>query len=243
MGLVQKKMLEVIDLHTNYGSIEALKGINLEVYENEIVTLIGSNGAGKSTTLSSITGIVPSASGQILFEGTDITKMKASDITKLGIGVSPEGREVFGGLSVQENLKIGAYTRKDKKEIAESFEMVYDLFPRLAERKKQSAGTLSGGEQQMLAIGRALMSKPKLLLLDEPSMGLAPNLVDLIFELIVRINKAGTTILLIEQNANMALQIADRGYVLETGKVTLSDDAKVLQANDDVRKAYLGSAE
>ncbi|MCI8274446.1 MAG: ABC transporter ATP-binding protein [Lachnospiraceae bacterium] len=236
-------MLEVIDLHTNYGSIEALKGINLEVYENEIVTLIGSNGAGKSTTLSSITGIVPSASGQILFEGTDITKMKASDITKLGIGVSPEGREVFGGLSVQENLKIGAYTRKDKKEIAESFEMVYDLFPRLAERKKQSAGTLSGGEQQMLAIGRALMSKPKLLLLDEPSMGLAPNLVDLIFELIVRINKAGTTILLIEQNANMALQIADRGYVLETGKVTLSDDAKVLQANDDVRKAYLGSAE
>ncbi len=240
---MQKKMLEVIDLHTNYGSIEALKGINLEVYENEIVTLIGSNGAGKSTTLSSITGIVPSASGQILFEGTDITKMKASDITKLGIGVSPEGREVFGGLSVQENLKIGAYTRKDKKEIAESFEMVYDLFPRLAERKKQSAGTLSGGEQQMLAIGRALMSKPKLLLLDEPSMGLAPNLVDLIFELIVRINKAGTTILLIEQNANMALQIADRGYVLETGKVTLSDDAKVLQANDDVRKAYLGSAE
>ena len=240
---MQKKMLEVIDLHTNYGSIEALKGINLEVYEDEIVTLIGSNGAGKSTTLSSITGIVPSASGQILFEGTDITKMKASDITKLGIGVSPEGREVFGGLSVQENLKIGAYTRKDKKEIAESFEMVYDLFPRLAERKKQSAGTLSGGEQQMLAIGRALMSKPKLLLLDEPSMGLAPNLVDLIFELIVRINKAGTTILLIEQNANMALQIADRGYVLETGKVTLSDDAKVLQANDDVQKAYLGSAE
>lgn len=240
---MKNKMLEVIDLHTNYGSIEALKGINLEVYENEIVTLIGSNGAGKSTTVSSITGIVPSASGQILFEGRDISKMKASDITKLGIGVSPEGREVFGGLSVQDNLKIGAYTRKDKKEIADSFTMVYDLFPRLAERKKQPAGTLSGGEQQMLAIGRALMSKPKLLLLDEPSMGLAPNLVEMIFELIVRINKAGTTILLIEQNANMALQIADRGYVLETGKVTLSDDAKVLQANDDVRKAYLGSAE
>ena len=240
---MKNKMLEVIDLHTNYGSIEALKGISLEVYENEIVTLIGSNGAGKSTTVSSITGIVPSASGQILFEGKDITKMKASDITKLGIGVSPEGREVFGGLSVQDNLKIGAYTRKNKKEIAESFAMVYDLFPRLAERKRQSAGTLSGGEQQMLAIGRALMSKPKLLLLDEPSMGLAPNLVELIFELIVRINKAGTTILLIEQNANMALQIADRGYVLETGKVTLSDDAKALQANDDVRKAYLGSAE
>lgn len=240
---MQKKMLEVKDLHTNYGSIQALKGINLEVYEGEIVTLIGSNGAGKSTTLSSITGIVPAASGSIVFEGTDITKMKPSDITKLGIGVSPEGREVFGGLSVQDNLKIGAYTRKNKKEIEESFEMVYDLFPRLKERKKQSAGTLSGGEQQMLAIGRALMSKPKLLLLDEPSMGLAPNLVELIFELIVKINKAGTTILLIEQNANMALQIADRGYVLETGKVTMTDDAKKLQADDNVRKAYLGSAE
>ncbi len=240
---MQKKMLEIKDLHTNYGSIEALKGISLEVYEGEIVTLIGSNGAGKSTTVSSITGIVPAASGSIVFEGTDITKMKASDITKLGIGVSPEGREVFGGLSVQDNLKIGAYTRKDKKEIEESFESVYELFPRLRERKKQAAGTLSGGEQQMLAIGRALMSKPKLLLLDEPSMGLAPNLVELIFELIVRINKAGTTILLIEQNANMALQIADRGYVLETGKVILSDEAAKLQENDAVRKAYLGSAE
>lgn len=239
---MQNKILEIKDLNTYYGSIHALKGINLEVYEGEIVTLIGSNGAGKSTTLSSITGIVPAASGTITFDGTDITKMKPSDITKLGIGVSPEGREVFGGLSVHENLRIGAYTRKDKKEIAESFARVYKLFPRLEERKKQSAGTLSGGEQQMLAIGRAMMSKPKLLLLDEPSMGLAPNLVEMIFDLIVTINQGGTTILLIEQNANMALQIADRGYVLETGKVTLSDEAKKLQVNDEVRKAYLGSA-
>ena len=203
--------------------------IDLDVYEGELVTLIGSNGAGKSTTLGSITGIVPASKGTILFDGTDITKKKPSDITKLGIGVSPEGREVFGGLSVEENLRIGAYTRKDAKEIAASFAEVYELFPRLAERKKQSAGTLSGGEQQ------------KLLLLDEPSMGLAPNLVDLIFELILKINKRGTTVLLIEQNANMALQIADRGYVLETGRVTMTDEAKKLQANDDVRKAYLGS--
>lgn len=237
-----KKILEIKDLNTRYGSIHALKGINLEVCEGEIVTLIGSNGAGKSTTLGSITGIVPGYSGKILFEDRDITKMKPSDITRLGIGVSPEGREVFGGLSVEENLRIGAHTRKDKTEVVRSFQEVYELFPRLQERKKQSAGTLSGGEQQMLAIGRALMSKPRLLLLDEPSMGLAPNLVEQIFELIVAINKKGTTILLIEQNANMALQIASRGYVLETGRVTLSDDAKKLQANDAVRKAYLGSA-
>lgn len=237
----KKKMLEIKDLHTYYGSIHALKGISLEVNENEIVTLIGSNGAGKSTTLSSITGIVPAATGSIIFEGKEISKMKPSDITKLGIGVSPEGREVFGGLSVEDNLRIGAYTRKDKKEIADLYQEVYELFPRLAERKKQSAGTLSGGEQQMLAIGRAMMSRPKLLLLDEPSMGLAPNLVELIFELIQKINKRGTTVLLIEQNANMALQIADRGYVLETGNVTMTDDANKLLANDDVRKAYLGS--
>lgn len=238
---MQKKMLEIKDLHTYYGSIHALKGIDLEVYDGEIVTLVGSNGAGKSTTLSSITGIVPSSRGSILFNGTDITKMKPSDITKLGIGVSPEGREVFGGLSVEDNLRIGAYTRKSKQERLDSYQEVYGLFPRLAERRKQAAGTLSGGEQQMLAIGRAMMSKPQLLLLDEPSMGLAPNLVEMIFELILTINKRGTTILLIEQNANMALHIADRGYVLETGKVTLSDDAEKLQANDDVRKAYLGS--
>lgn len=238
----KQKILEIKDLHTYYGSIHALKGINLEVYDGEIVTLIGSNGAGKSTTLGSITGIVPASQGTITFQGKDITKMKPSDIAKLGIGVSPEGREVFGGLSVEENLRIGAYTRKDAKEIADSFKEVYELFPRLEERKKQSAGTLSGGEQQMLAIGRAMMSKPKLLLLDEPSMGLAPNLVDMIFELVLKINKKGIPILLIEQNANMALQIADRGYVLETGRVTMTDDARKLQANDDVRKAYLGSA-
>lgn len=239
--MMQKKILEIKDLHTYYGSIHALKGINLEVHEGEIVTLVGSNGAGKSTTLSSITGIVPASRGHIIFNDLEITKMRPSDITKLGIGVSPEGREVFGGLSVEDNLKIGAYTRKDKQEIQKSYQEVYELFPRLAERKRQMAGTLSGGEQQMLAIGRAMMSRPRLLLLDEPSMGLAPNLVEMIFELIQTINKRGTTILLIEQNANMALQIADRGYVLETGKVTLSDDAKVLQANDEVRKAYLGS--
>lgn len=237
-----KKILEIKDIHTYYGSIHALKGISLEVCEGEIVTLIGSNGAGKSTTVSSITGISPVTSGSIQFEGQEITKMKTSDITKLGIGVSPEGREVFGGLSVQENLQIGAYTRCSKQEVADSYEEVYHLFPRLKERKKQSAGTLSGGEQQMLAIGRALMSKPKLLLLDEPSMGLAPNLVEMIFQLIQQINQKGVTILLIEQNANMALQVADRGYVLETGRVTLSDFAKALQVNDDVRKAYLGTA-
>lgn len=238
---MQKKILEIKDLHTYYGSIHALKGINLEVYEGEIVTLVGSNGAGKSTTLSSITGIVPASQGNIIFNGSEITKMRPSDITKLGIGASPEGREVFGGLSVEDNLRIGAYTRKNKQETQDSYQEVYELFPRLAERKKQMAGTLSGGEQQMLAIGRAMMSRPRLLLLDEPSMGLAPNLVEMIFELIQTINQRGTTILLIEQNANMALQIADRGYVLETGKVTLSDNAKVLQANDEVRKAYLGS--
>lgn len=237
-----KKILEIKDIHTYYGSIHALKGISLEVCEGEIVTLIGSNGAGKSTTVSSITGISPVTSGSIQFEGQEITKMKTSDITKLGIGVSPEGREVFGGLSVQENLQIGAYTRSSKQEVANSYEEVYHLFPRLKERKKQSAGTLSGGEQQMLAIGRALMSKPKLLLLDEPSMGLAPNLVEMIFRLIQQINQKGVTILLIEQNANMALQVASRGYVLETGRVTLSDSAKALQVNDDVRKAYLGTA-
>lgn len=233
-------LLEVKDIYTCYGSIQALKGISLEVHEGEIVTLIGSNGAGKSTTLSSVTGITPISQGQILFGGKDISHTKPSDITKLGIAVSPEGREVFGGLTVHENLRVGAYTVKDKKKIEEAYERVYTLFPRLAERKKQLAKTMSGGEQQMLAIGRALMSEPKMILLDEPSMGLSPNLVDLIFELIVRIHQNGTTVLLIEQNANMALSIADRGYVLETGKVTLSGDAKELLANDNVRKAYLG---
>ncbi len=239
---MKNKMLEVRDIQTYYGNIHALKGVSLDVYEGEIVTLIGSNGAGKSTTVSSITGSVPAKSGSILFYGTDITAMKPSLITKLGISVSPEGRGVFAGLSVEENLRIGAYTRTDKAEIKNSFEEVYELFPRLRDRKKQMSGTLSGGEQQMLAIGRALMTKPKLLLLDEPSMGLAPNLVEDIFRLISAINTKGTTVLLIEQNANMALQIANRGYVLETGRVILTDDAKVLQKDDSVRKAYLGMA-
>lgn len=240
MSNMSKPLLEVKDIYTNYGSIQALKGISLEVYEGEIVTLIGSNGAGKSTTLGSVTGITPVASGQILFDGKDITHTKPSDITKLGIAVSPEGREVFGGLTVHENLRVGAYIVKDKKQIETSYQEVYSLFPRLAERKKQLAKTMSGGEQQMLAIARAMMSRPKMILLDEPSMGLSPNLVDMIFELIVKINQRGTTVLLIEQNANMALSIANRGYVLETGKVTLSGDAKELLANDNVRKAYLG---
>ena len=211
-------ILEVKNIFTNYGSIQALKGISLEVYPGEIVTLIGSNGAGKSTTLGSITDITPVSSGQIVFNGTDITKYKPSDITKLGIAVSPEGREVFGGLSVQENLRIGAYTVKDKKQIEASYQQVYELF-------------------------RAMMSQPKLLLLDEPSMGLSPNLVEVIFELIERIHKSGTTVLLIEQNANMALSIANRGYVLESGRISLTGKARDLLRNDDVRRAYLGSAE
>ncbi len=233
-------ILQVQDVHTYYGHIHALKGISMDIRQGEIVTLLGSNGAGKSTTLSSIAGIVHPAKGTILLEGTDITRMKCSEITKRGIGISPEGREVFPRLTVAENLLAGAYTRRDKKEIAGSLEEVYALFPRLKERTKQMAGTLSGGEQQMLAIGRALMCKPKLLLLDEPSLGLAPNLVELIFELIVRINKTGITILLIEQNANMALQIADQGFVLETGTITLSGEARQLRTNDAIRRAYLG---
>ena len=224
-------ILQVQDVHTYYGHIHALKGISMDIRQGEIVTLLGSNGAGKSTTLSSIAGIVHPAKGTILLEGTDITRMKCSEITKRGIGISPEGREVFPRLTVAENLLAGAYTRRDKKEIAGSLEEVYALFPRLKERRKQVAGTLSGGEQQMLAIGRALMCKPRLLLLDEPSLGLAPNLVELIFELIVRINKTGITILLIEQNANMALQIADQGFVLETGTITLSGEARQLRTD------------
>ncbi len=233
-------ILQVQDVHTYYGHIHALKGISMDIRQGEVATLLGSNGAGKSTTLSSIAGIVHPAKGTILLEGTDITRMKCSEITKRGIGISPEGREVFPRLTVAENLLAGAYTRRDKKEIAGSLEEVYALFPRLKERTKQMAGTLSGGEQQMLAIGRALMCKPKLLLLDEPSLGLAPNLVELIFELIVRINKTGITILLIEQNANMALQIADQGFVLETGTITLSGEARQLRTNDAIRRAYLG---
>jgi len=233
-------MLKINDLHVFYGPIHALKGISLEVKEKEIVTLIGSNGAGKSTTLSAITGLVKSFAGSIVFNDVDITNMSPHKIVKMGISLSPEGREVFPALTVEENLMLGAYTRKNKREIDESFERVYDLFPRLKERTKQAAGTLSGGEQQMLAIGRALMSQPKLLLLDEPSMGLAPNLVAMIFDLIESINKQGTTILLIEQNANMAFSVAHRAYVLETGRIVISGSARELEGDDRVRNAYLG---
>lgn len=236
-------MLVIKGLNTYYGNIHALKGIDLEIKEGEIVTLLGNNGAGKTTTLSTITGLVKAASGEVNFKGHNITNWNPSEIVKLGISLSPEGREVFPKLSVEENLELGAYTRKDKKEIKESYDRVYDLFPRLCERKKQLAGTLSGGEQQMLAIGRALMSKPELLLLDEPSLGLAPNLVLMIFELIKSINKQGVTILLVEQNASMALSIAHRGYVLETGKIIMEGKADMLRDNDEVKKAYLGNIE
>lgn len=233
-------ILQLKDVHTYYGHIHALKGITMNIQRGQIVTLLGSNGAGKSTTLSTIAGIIHPTQGSVILNGTDITRMKCSEITKRGIGISPEGREVFPKLTVEENLRAGAYTRRDKKEIMQSMEEAYDLFPRLKERYKQMAGTLSGGEQQMLAIGRALMCKPELLLLDEPSLGLAPNLVEQIFALIQRINKSGITILLIEQNANMALQIADQGFVLETGTITVSGEAKRLRADDAIRKAYLG---
>jgi len=235
-------MLKIKGLNTYYGSIHALKGIDLFVERGEIVTLIGSNGAGKSTTLNSVTGLVKASSGSIEYEGESIADASPYEIVKKGISLSPEGREVFPALTVAQNLALGAFSRTDKKEIAASLEWVYELFPRLRERFRQTAGTLSGGEQQMLTIGRSLMSKPRLLLLDEPSLGLAPNIVQQIFELVRTINAQGITILLVEQNANMALKIADRGYVLETGRVKLSDDAKNLSANDEVRKAYLGSA-
>jgi len=234
-------MLKIKGLNTFYGSIHALKGIDMEVRRGEIVTLIGSNGAGKSTTLNSVTGLVKAASGTIHYNEENITNAAPSDIVKKGISLSPEGREVFPALTVAQNLALGAFTRTDKKEISATLEWVYRLFPRLRERCKQTAGTLSGGEQQMLTIGRSLMSKPQLLMLDEPSLGLAPNIVQQIFELIRTINAEGITILLVEQNANMALKIANRGYVLETGRVKLSDDAKKLSSNDEVRKAYLGS--
>ena len=233
-------MLKIDNLVVSYGPINALKGISLEVKQGEIVTLIGSNGAGKSTTLSAITGLVRAQSGSIRFLGEDITHAAPHRIISRGISISPEGREVFPALTVHENLRLGAYTRKDKAGIEQAYDRVYDLFPRLKERMGQIAGTLSGGEQQMLAIGRALMSAPRLLLLDEPSMGLAPNLVLMIFELIESINKHGTTILLIEQNANMALSVADRAFVLETGKIAFSGDARTLLQDDRVRSAYLG---
>ena len=232
-------LLKIEDLHTNYGAIHALKGISLEVNEGEIVCLIGSNGAGKTTLVNSIVGIVKSSSGTITFDGKDITHVPAHAMTKEGIGISPEGREVFPELTVEENLRIGAFVVKDENKIKESYERVYELFPRLKERITQQAGTLSGGEQQMLAMGRALMSQPKIILMDEPSMGLSPLYVNEIFDIIQKINADGVTVLLVEQNAKKALSIANRAYVLETGKIVLSGDAKELMNDDSVKKAYL----
>ena len=234
-------LLEVKDIHTFYGNIEALKGVSLTVEEGEIVTLIGSNGAGKSTTLRSISGLTPPREGAITFRGREIGEMPPQDIVKLGISLSPEGRHIFPRMTVRENLDLGAYLRNDSNGISQDLDRVFDLFPRLKEREKQKAGTMSGGEQQMLAIGRALMAQPKLLLLDEPGMGLAPILVERIYETVEEINRQGTTILLVEQNANFALETASRGYVLETGTVALSDEAQKLKANPEVQRAYLGA--
>jgi branched-chain amino acid transport system ATP-binding protein len=239
-----ENILELDDVHTYYGSIQALKGISIEVKDGEIVTLIGANGAGKSTTLRSINGLNSPRRGTIRFKGRDITHASAHDIVERGISQSPEGRRLFPRMSVLENLEMGTFQRADrgdKKAVAQDLDRVYELFPRLAERKSQRAGTLSGGEQQMVAIGRALMSRPKLLMLDEPSMGLAPIFVERIFEIIREINSQGTPILLVEQNALMALDVANRGYVLETGKIALADDAKKLRQNEDVQRTYLGA--
>ena len=233
-------MLTINDINVFYGAIHAIKGVSLEVNEGEIVTLIGANGAGKSTILRTISGLLKPKTGSIQFEGQEIAGMPAHEIVKTGISQVPEGRRIFAEMSVLENLELGAFTRKDKDGIKADMELVFDRFPRLKERISQLAGTLSGGEQQMLAMGRALMSRPRLLLLDEPSMGLAPLLIKEIFAIIQDINKTGTTVLLVEQNANMALSIAHRAYVLETGRITLSGDAKELAASDEVRKAYLG---
>jgi branched-chain amino acid transport system ATP-binding protein len=234
-------LLEVKDVHTFYGNIEALKGVSLEVEEGEIVTLIGSNGAGKSTTLRSISGLTPPRKGSIKFDGREIGETAPQDIVRLGISHAPEGRKIFHRMSVRENLDLGAYLRRDADDMESDVARVYELFPRLEERQRQKAGTMSGGEQQMLAIGRALMARPKLLLLDEPSMGLAPILVERIYETVAQINEQGTTILLVEQNANFALEVSKRGYVLETGAVAVSDDAATLRDNPDVQKAYLGA--
>jgi branched-chain amino acid transport system ATP-binding protein len=233
-------LLEIHDIHTFYGTIEALKGISLEVNEGEIVTLIGSNGAGKSTTLRSISGLTPPREGSIQFDGEEIGETPPQEIVQRGISQSPEGRRIFDRMTVRENLELGAYLRRDTN-VAIDMDRVFDLFPRLKEREKQKAGTMSGGEQQMLAIGRALMASPKLLLLDEPSMGLAPVLVERIYETVAEINKQGTTILLVEQNANFALEVSERAYVLETGTVALSDKASALRENPEVQRAYLGA--
>ena len=241
--MASELVLQVEDIHTFYGTIEALKGISLEVRTGEIVTLIGSNGAGKTTTLRSINGLNRPSRGTIFFEDNDVTRTPPHEIVRRGISQSPEGRKLFPRMTVIENLEMGAFQRTDRTEIREDLDRVFSLFPRLAERKSQKAGTLSGGEQQMCAIGRALMARPKLLLLDEPSMGLAPIFVERIFETLKEINAQGTTILLVEQNAMMALDVASRGYVLETGKVVLADQASALLRNEQVRKTYLGETD
>jgi len=233
-------LLEVEDIHTHYGTIEALRGVSLTVDQGEVVTLIGSNGAGKSTTLRSISGLTSASSGRIMFGGDEITRVPAQDIVGHGVALAPEGRHVFPRMTVRENLDLGAHRRRGP-EIAEDFERVYSLFPRLKERERQKAGMMSGGEQQMLAIGRALMARPKLLMLDEPSMGLAPILVERIYETIGEINRDGVTILLVEQNANYALDIAARGYVLETGRIALANDSATLRDDPEVQRAYLGA--
>jgi branched-chain amino acid transport system ATP-binding protein len=234
-------MLEVEDIRTFYGNIEALKGISIEVEEGECVTLIGSNGAGKSTTLRSISGLTPPRQGSIRFQDREITETPPQEIVSMGVAHSPEGRHVFSRMSVYENLMLGAYLRRDEAGIQEDLDRVFSLFPRLKERERQKGGTMSGGEQQMLAIGRALMAQPTLLLLDEPSMGIAPILVERIYETIAEINKQGTTILLVEQNANFALDVSKRAYVLETGAITLSDQSSALRENPEVQRAYLGA--
>ena len=233
-------MLEIKDLEVYYGVIQAIKGISFEVNKGEVIALIGANGAGKTTILHTITGLLSPKKGSVIYEGTDITKIPAHKIVSLGMAHVPEGRRVFADLSVYENLKMGAYTRKDKNEVEETLEKVYERFPRLKERKNQMAGTLSGGEQQMLAMGRALMSKTKIILMDEPSMGLSPILVNEIFDIIQEVSKSGTTVLLVEQNAKKALSIADRAYVLETGKIVLDGKAEDLLNDDSIKKAYLG---
>lgn len=233
-------MLEIKDLEVYYGMIQAIKGISFEVKEGEVIALIGANGAGKTTILHAVTGLIPAKAGKILFEGKDITKVPGHKIVSMGMAHVPEGRRVFAELSVYQNLKMGAYTRKDKDEIEQTLRMVYQRFPRLEERKNQMAGTLSGGEQQMLAMGRALMSHPKIILMDEPSMGLSPIFVNEIFDIIKEVSAGGTTVLLVEQNAKKALSIADRAYVLETGTIKLTGDANELLNNDAVKKAYLG---
>ncbi|REB04869.1 ABC transporter ATP-binding protein [Sporosarcina sp. BI001-red] len=233
-------MLSIQDLNVYYGSIHALKGVSLEVNEGEIVTLIGANGAGKSTLLKTLSGLLKPKEGTIHYQDSLISGKPAQSIVKMGVSQVPEGRRVFADMTVEENIELGAYLRKDKGEIEKDLKKVYGIFPRLYERRKQSAGTLSGGEQQMLAMGRAIMARPKLLLLDEPSMGLAPLMVKTIFETVKDINKAGTTVLLVEQNAHIALSIANRGYVIETGRVILSGTAAELQASEEVKNAYLG---